>query len=94
MPKYIDADKILSHLNDEIEACGDPDVYSQPVAYGTYLGLQYARSIVETAEAADVVQVVRCKDCAVPHNRWTGCPRLNGLVTPPNFYCSYGERRK
>ncbi len=94
MSRYIDADKILSHLNDEIEACGDPDVYSQPVAYGTYLGLQYARSIVETAEAADVIQVVRCKDCAIPHNRWTGCPKLNGLVTPPNFYCSYGERRK
>lgn len=42
----------------------------------------------------DVVQVVRCKDCAVPHNQWTGCPRLNGLVTSPEFYCSYGERRK
>ena len=43
---------------------------------------------------ADVVQVVRCKDCAVPHNQWTGCPKLNGLVTPPNFYCGYGERKK
>ena len=43
---------------------------------------------------ADVVEVIRCKDCAVPHNQWTGCPKLNGLVTPPNFYCSYGERRK
>lgn len=43
---------------------------------------------------ADVVEVVRCKDCVVPHNRWTGCPKLNGLVTPPDFYCSYGERRK
>ena len=45
-------------------------------------------------QAADVVQVVRCKDCAVPHNRWTGCPKLNGLVTSPDFYCGYGERRK
>ena len=63
MPRHIDANKILSHLNDEIEACENPDVYSQPVAYGTYLGLQYARSIVETAETADVVEVVRCKDC-------------------------------
>ena len=43
---------------------------------------------------ADVVHVVRCNNCAVPHNRWTGCPKLNGLVTPPDFYCSYGERRK
>ena len=93
MPKYINADKILSHLNDEIEACGDPDVYSQPVAYGTYLGLKYSKSLVETAEVADVIQVVRCKDCAIPHNRWTGCSKLNGLVTTPDFYCSYGERR-
>lgn len=42
----------------------------------------------------NTVSVTRCKDCAVPHNRWTGCPKLNGLVTPPDFYCSYGERRK
>ena len=94
MPKYVNADKIISHLNEEIEACGDCDVYSQPVVYGTYLGLTYARSVAETAEAADVIQVVRCKDCAIPHNRWTGCPKLNGLITPPDFYCSYGERRK
>ena len=94
MSKYIDVDKIISHLNDEIEACGDCDVYSQPVVYGTRLGLEYSKSLVETAETADVVQVVRCKDCAVPHNRWTGCPKLNGLVTPPEFYCSYGQRRK
>ena len=43
---------------------------------------------------ADVVEAVRCKDCAVPHNQWTGCPQLNGLLTSPDFYCSYGERRK
>ena len=49
---------------------------------------------INRAQVADVVQVVRCKDCAVPHNQWTGCPKLNGLVTPPDFYCSYGERRK
>jgi len=36
--------------------------------------------------------VVRCKACAVPHNQWTGCPKLNGLVPPPDFYCAYGER--
>ena len=48
---------------------------------------------VRDAPAADVAEVVRCNNCAVPHNRWTGCPRLNGLVTPPDFYCSYGERR-
>jgi hypothetical protein len=42
---------------------------------------------------ADVVEVVRCKDCAVPHNKWTGCPNLNGMIPPPDFYCAKGERR-
>ena len=44
--------------------------------------------------AVDAVPVVRCKDCAVPHNKYTGCPELNGLVTPPDFYCPFGERKK
>ena len=41
----------------------------------------------------DAAPVVRCKDCAVPHNKYTGCPKLNGLVTPPDFYCPFGERK-
>ena len=40
------------------------------------------------------VEVVRCKDCAVPHNKWLGCPKLRGLVPPPDFYCAFGERRE
>ena len=43
--------------------------------------------------AADVVEVVRCKDCAVPHNRWTGCPKMNGTIMPPDGFCSFGERK-
>ncbi len=42
---------------------------------------------------ADFVEVVRCKDCDVPHNAWTGCPKLNGLIPPPDFYCAYGKRK-
>lgn len=36
------------------------------------------------------VEIVRCKDCYIPHNKWTGCPMLGGLVTPPDFYCAFG----
>lgn len=43
--------------------------------------------------APDVVEVVRCRDCSVPHNKWTGCPNLNGLIPPPDFFCARGERR-
>ena len=52
-------------------------------------------AIADLAEAptVDAVEVVRCKYCAVPHNKYTGCPELNGLVTPPDFYCPFGERK-
>lgn len=43
---------------------------------------------------ADYVEVVRCKDCDIPHNKWTGCPKMNGLIPPPNHFCSYGERKQ
>ena len=49
---------------------------------------------VQSERMVDAVPVVRCKDCAVPHNKYTGCPELNGLVTPPDFYCPFGERKE
>ena len=60
-------------------------------AEGAY-GYVDAKQIAD-APIIDAVPVVRCKDCAVPHNKYTGCPELNGLVTPPDFYCPFGERR-
>ena len=49
--------------------------------------------MISNATTVDAVEVVRCRDCAVPHNKYTGCPELNGRVTPPDFYCPFGERR-
>ena len=48
---------------------------------------------IADAPTVDAFEVVRCKDCAVPHNKYTGCPMLKGLVTPPDFYCAAGEMR-
>ena len=53
----------------------------------------YFKRIIADFPAADVEPVVRCRDCVVPHNKYTGCPKLNGLVTPPDFYCSFGKRK-
>ena len=53
-----------------------------------------AIEIVAATPAADVASVVRCKDCDVPHNKWTGCPKMNGLIPPPEHFCSYGERKE
>ena len=49
--------------------------------------IAYCESLEEQEK---LVEIVRCKDCDVPHNKWTGCPKLNGLVTPPDFYCAFG----
>lgn len=52
------------------------------------------KSSIESAPAVDAVEVVRCRECEIPHNKYAGCPKLNGLVTPPDFYCPYGERNE
>lgn len=49
--------------------------------------------IINQFPSINAVEVVRCRDCAVPHNKYTGCPELNGLVTPHDFYCPFGERK-
>ena len=51
---------------------------------------------VLNAPAADVVPVVRCKDCKYQDDCWNCChPRHHGilLTTYPLDFCSYGERR-
>lgn len=50
-------------------------------------------SYVQYLQSRKTDSVVRCKDCAVPHNRWTGCPKMNGTIMPPDGFCSFGERR-
>ena len=44
--------------------------------------------------AVDAVEVVRCRDCAVPHNEMTGCPLLLGIRVDPDFYCKFGYRER
>ena len=56
-------------------------------------GFPNTNQVADRLIANGVTVVVRCKDCAVPHNKYTGCPMLNGLVTPPDFYCPFGERK-
>ena len=79
MPKYIDANLLKAEFTGN---------FTKDYA------VSLIKSIIDQQPTADVVQVVRCKDCVVPHNQWTGCPILNGIVTSPDFYCSYGKRRK
>ena len=66
--------------------------------------LQKVIFLLKNAPAADVVPVVRCKDCKwfADNNggEWYGCKMFHVvLATPedapePDDFCSYGERRE
>lgn len=94
MPRYIDADALIEELRSlQITVTG------LRAGKGVLRALmtEYIKSvwrIVDEQPTADVVEVVRCKDCDVPHNRWTGCPARGGLVTHPDFYCALGLRKR
>ena len=53
MSKYIDADKLCKGLKDMAK-------YQEPYKQSTILGVV---STIENTPTADVVEVVRCKDC-------------------------------
>ena len=47
---------------------------------------------IKVLPAADVVPVVRCKDCK--HLFYTMCAACGFLPHKPNDFCSYGERKE
>lgn len=85
MPEYIERESLLKRLN------ASP-LFSN-IRDGGFFIKDGVLDLVQKQPTADVVEVLRCKNCAVPHNRWLGCPSLNGLVPPPDFYCAKGKRR-
>ena len=64
--------------------------------------MQCVERAMKAAPAADVVEVVRCKDCK--HATFYRCKNdacYKGIICEyrigtddENFYCSYGERKK
>ena len=86
MARLIDADALHRKVKMETNPYGKPTIdYDSGVKV-----LEW----IDKAPTIDAVPVVRCRYCAVPHNKYTGCPMLNGLVTPPDFFCPFGEQKK
>lgn len=62
------------------------------------------KTAIDNAPVADVVEVVRCKDCkhyscerSINHhecNIFNGAYETVGYPTMPDDYCSYGERKE
>ena len=80
MPRYIDADNIklkgISVFDQNLEIL---------------ISLSDVRKSLQMTPTADVISVVRCKDCKYfSENQYCG---VLGFCEP-NEYCSRGERRK
>ena len=76
--------------------------YGQDVLHGKYkVSLMYIWKNLTDLPSADVVQVVRCKDCEhyyfadnrIPQEQRYVC-EISGEIWKPDSFCSYGERRK
>lgn len=99
-PRYIDAVKIhedlISTIINDATNPGKNTVFD----FGWRNGVQYAAFVIENEPAADVVQVLRCKDCqyAKPHDDdfWIKnnapllCEKYDWYVENDG-YCSEGE---
>lgn len=76
MARYIDADKIHQFVEDNFKG-------AVPYEWAWTL------TAIDKEPTADVVSVVRCKDCKHWNN--SDCYRIE--LTRPDDYCSYGERK-
>lgn len=89
MPEYIEREALMEVVNN--------------LRFGKHLNKEAALNLMERAinnlPAADVVAVVRCKDCKWHANRLCYHPRFDYVCEiPPTArtfeFCSYGERRE
>ena len=88
MAEYINRDDVLLKLIKRFcDGCNEKSDDCE-----TKCVIKIYQLLVSDIPAADVVEVVRCKDCVIPHNRFTGCPRAGGRIVPAAFYCADGER--
>lgn len=101
MPRYIDADALKDRMLNYYE-CVNADTGKNNYKGETLMNYEVADMIedcIDNAPAADVVEVVRCKDC----QHWGGvtygfvCRKFSGMETKicmgADHFCSYGERK-
>ena len=89
MPKYIDLDKLTSHLS----RAHKTHLNDGRVEYSC--GILLASDIAYNEPRADVVEVVRCKDCKYWNYEYCTQSKLKKpLETNADDYCSYGERKE
>lgn len=97
---FIPRKEIYDALND-IGGCGATDEWAK----GYDSAIDTAINIIESMPAADVVPVVRCKECKHYQNHPNGLCYLHtepygdgykgdAVCVEDNDFCSYGERKE
>ena len=94
MDKYINA----NHLIKDIEQSRAAHNHNNAIAQQTHNGEhRHFIKMVLDQPIADVIEVVRCKDCKYHEDLEGGvqCQRVDGLLMNfPDDYCSYGRRKE
>ncbi len=85
MSRYIDADALYEVVTEKYYDIGAGSYPYNIVAYDM-------AKLVKNAPAADVVEVVRCKDCIHSSDYGKICHYSVGRDVSPDHYCGYGER--
>jgi hypothetical protein len=99
MSRYIDAELVPSLFDEEYKKTRKLISEGETHLDNLAEGFTEAGRVIRTMPTADVVEVVRCKDCKW-WKRMNGDKRLqcfhgHGLIrTTENDYCSRGERRE
>ncbi len=87
MSRYIERKAAIKRI-EEIPAHFD----SGDIRYGIEIAIQ----AIKDTPAADVVEVVRCKDCKhfLSSGMYGECSQAHIRIVRPDGFCSYGERKK
>ena len=95
MAGYIEREALLAELEDEIDFVS-PFYNAEQNQYFT-MGLRCAYRDAQRFPAADVSEVIRCKNCKkyelMKSNGKHFCNEFGGFVTEEDF-CSRGERKE
>jgi hypothetical protein len=94
MKEYIEKDAAL-------ETTYEPFTMSMCMTVPECNGMNRAREMIfkqlRDIPAADVVEVVQCKDCRHSYDDMSGLYCSHGVcadcVVPEDFFCRYGERK-
>ena len=90
MSGYIKVDALQNAMYHE---AFETDTEMQRWDSGCWIRYKLFENILEQLPTADVVEVVRCKDCEYYDNFLCGRFNAYGTSVEEDDYCSYGERR-